>query len=202
MPSVLMLWHCWLGSRKGIRSVKNWVVGCWCGYRSGVRCRLGGWCHCYSLSLASVKSRLVLPFWYRLTWAVLDKGPLNRCVCVWWFQVCLRVVPLCVLVFNKPLRIAPIYMPSLIKEWVFKNMPAHNTHARAARAHARTHTSNSADYHCLSENDVLKHFIFCWLYSASEFCSNVACFLVHYLNQSVNQREIFFGTAIRHVQES
>ena len=25
------------------------------------------WCHCHSLSLASVKSRLVLPFWYRLT---------------------------------------------------------------------------------------------------------------------------------------
>ena len=34
------------------------------------------------LSLASVKSRLVLPFWYRLTRVVLDKGPLNVCVCV------------------------------------------------------------------------------------------------------------------------
>jgi len=33
------------------------------------------------LSLASVKSRLVLPFWYRLTRVVLDKGPLNGCVC-------------------------------------------------------------------------------------------------------------------------
>ena len=39
-------------------------------------------CHCHSLSLASVKSRLVLPFWYRLTRAVPDKGPLNGCVCV------------------------------------------------------------------------------------------------------------------------
>ena len=29
MPSVL--WRCWLGGRKGIRPVKNWVVGCWCG---------------------------------------------------------------------------------------------------------------------------------------------------------------------------
>jgi len=28
-------------------------------------------CHCYSLSLASVKSRLVSPFWYRLTWVRL-----------------------------------------------------------------------------------------------------------------------------------
>ena len=36
-------------------------------------------CHCHSLSLASVKSRLVLPFWYRLARVVLDKGPLNVC---------------------------------------------------------------------------------------------------------------------------
>ena len=40
------------------------------------------WCHCHSLSLASVKSRLVLPFWYRLTQVVLEKWPLNMCVCV------------------------------------------------------------------------------------------------------------------------
>ena len=33
------------------------------------------------LPLASVKSRLVLPFWYRLTWVVKDNGPLNVCVC-------------------------------------------------------------------------------------------------------------------------
>ena len=31
------------------------------------------------LSLASFKSRLVLPFWYRLTQVVLEKRPLNRC---------------------------------------------------------------------------------------------------------------------------
>ena len=37
---------------------------------------------CHSLSLASVKSILVLPFWYRLTWVVLKKGPLNGCMCV------------------------------------------------------------------------------------------------------------------------
>jgi len=36
-PSVL--WRCWLGGRKGIRPVKNWVVRCWRGYLSGVRCR-------------------------------------------------------------------------------------------------------------------------------------------------------------------
>ena len=44
-------------------------------------------CHCHSLSLAPVKSRLVLPFWYiyRLTWVVPDKGPLNGCACVLLF---------------------------------------------------------------------------------------------------------------------
>ena len=46
-------------------------------------CILPSWCHCHSLSLASVKSRLVLPFLYRLTWVVPEKGPLNGCVCVW-----------------------------------------------------------------------------------------------------------------------
>jgi len=35
--------------------------------------------HCHSLPLASVKSRLVLPFWYRLTQVVLVKRPLNGC---------------------------------------------------------------------------------------------------------------------------
>jgi len=37
VPSVL--WLCWLGSKKGIWHVKNWVVGCWHGYLSGARCR-------------------------------------------------------------------------------------------------------------------------------------------------------------------
>ena len=45
-------------------------------------CICPSWCHCHSLSLASVKSRLVLPFWYRLTQVVPEKGPLNGCVCV------------------------------------------------------------------------------------------------------------------------
>ena len=38
-------------------------------------------CVCVCVSLASVKSRLVLPFWYRLTRVLPDKGLLNRCVC-------------------------------------------------------------------------------------------------------------------------
>ena len=49
-------------------------------------CIRPGWCHCHSLSLAAIKSRLVLPFWYRLTWVVPDKGPLNGCMCVCMFK--------------------------------------------------------------------------------------------------------------------
>jgi len=39
-------------------------------------CDLAG---CHSLSLAPVKSRLLLPFWYRLTQVVLEQRPLNGC---------------------------------------------------------------------------------------------------------------------------
>ena len=45
-------------------------------------CIWASWCHCHSLSLASVKSRLVLPFWYWLTRVVPEKKPINGCVCV------------------------------------------------------------------------------------------------------------------------
>ena len=44
-------------------------------------CIWPSWCHCHSLSLASIKSRLVLPFWYWPTRIVLEKGPLNGCGC-------------------------------------------------------------------------------------------------------------------------
>jgi len=38
-------------------------------------CIWPSWCHCHSLSLASVKSRLVLPFWYWLMRVVAEKRP-------------------------------------------------------------------------------------------------------------------------------
>jgi len=86
LPSVL--WRCWLGSRKGIQPVKKLSGGvlAWLSDWSNVQtCILVwlSWCHCHSLSLASVKSRLVLPFWYWLTRIVPDKGLLNGCVCVY-----------------------------------------------------------------------------------------------------------------------
>ena len=81
--------------------VKNWVVGCWHSYLSGARCRLAygpADATASHSSLASVKSRLVLPFWYRLTLVVVDIRPLNVCVfvCVWMAVVSLRVVYVCV----------------------------------------------------------------------------------------------------------
>jgi len=44
-------------------------------------CVWSRWCHCHALSLASVTSRLVLAFCYRLTRVVPDKGLLNGCCC-------------------------------------------------------------------------------------------------------------------------
>ena len=45
-------------------------------------CIWPSWCHCHSLSLAPVKSRLVLSFWHQPTWVVPDKGPLSGCMSV------------------------------------------------------------------------------------------------------------------------
>jgi len=81
-PSVL--WRCWFGDRKGTQPVKNLSDGmlAWLSVCSEVQtCIRPSWCHCHSLSLASVKFRLVLPFWYWLARVVPDTGPLNVYVC-------------------------------------------------------------------------------------------------------------------------
>jgi len=60
LPSVL--WRCWLGGRKGIRPVKKLSGGvlAWLSVWSEVHtCIRPSWCRCHSLSLASLKSRLV-----------------------------------------------------------------------------------------------------------------------------------------------
>ena len=62
------------------------MLGCWRGYLSRARCRLAHGradataTHC--LCLASVKSRLVLPFWYRPTLESRKKAIKWVCVCV------------------------------------------------------------------------------------------------------------------------
>ena len=58
---------------------KNWVMRCWCGYLSGVRCRLFAHGPVDAITtpkphhIAAFKSRLILPFWYRLTHIVLEE---------------------------------------------------------------------------------------------------------------------------------
>jgi len=91
----LVLWRCWLGGRKGIRPVKNWVVTggllVWLSdWNEMQTCIWPSWCHCHSLSLSPVKSRLVLPLSNRLTWVVPGKGPLNVCslASCHWVSVC------------------------------------------------------------------------------------------------------------------
>jgi len=75
LPSVLS--HCWLGGRLS-GGVLAWLSV----WSEVLTCIWPSWCHCHSLSLASVEFRSVLPFWYRLTWVVPDKWPLNgMCVC-------------------------------------------------------------------------------------------------------------------------
>ena len=76
-----------VGRQEGHPACKKQVVGCWRGCLSGAWCRLAygpaDAIATHSPSLASVTSRLVLSFWYRLTWIVPEKGPLNVCVLVW-----------------------------------------------------------------------------------------------------------------------
>ena len=96
-----VLWRCWFGGRKGIRPVKNLSGGvlAWLSLWSEVQtCIWPSWCHCHSLSLASVKSRLVLPFWYGLTWVVPGQRAVKWvcvCVCVstpnYYLSACLLV---------------------------------------------------------------------------------------------------------------
>jgi len=71
-----------VGRQEGHPACKKLSGECWCGYLYGARCRLayGPAGATATHRLASVKSRLVLPFWYQLTRIVPDKGPLNRCL--------------------------------------------------------------------------------------------------------------------------
>ena len=54
-------------------------------------CIWSSWCRCHPQtpsSLASFKSRLVLPFWYWLTQVIMEKRPLNGCSSVHCQVVC------------------------------------------------------------------------------------------------------------------
>ena len=72
-----------VGQQKGHPACKKLSGGvlAWLSVWSEVQtCIWPSWCHCHSLS--SLKSRLVFPFLYRLTWVVPDKGQLHGSVCV------------------------------------------------------------------------------------------------------------------------
>jgi len=61
IPSVL--WHCWLGGRKGIRLVKNWVVRCWCGSPGKRAVKRVYVCVCYTVVYSRILvSSLMLDF--------------------------------------------------------------------------------------------------------------------------------------------
>jgi len=71
-----------VGWQEGHRACKklSGVVLAWLSVWDEVQiCIWPSWCYCQWLSLALVKSRLVLHFWYWLTQVVPDKGPLNEC---------------------------------------------------------------------------------------------------------------------------
>jgi len=64
------LWVCTMGMR---RTHVSPAGGDLAGGQNSKRCMWPSCYHCHSPSLASVKSRLVLRFWYRLTWVIPDK---------------------------------------------------------------------------------------------------------------------------------
>ena len=165
LPSVL--WCCWLGSGKGNRPVKNSVVGCWCGCLSWLwskvqTCIWPSWCHSHSLSLASVKSRLVLPFWYRLNWVYPEKGPLNGCVCV---RNRLSIVPN----FTPPSLLPPqgqksdkwkrwqmmISFTSILSSRSCKNSPSPGASTRDVELFAQTAARDKYSMRCPSTNSTL-----------------------------------------------
>ena len=73
-----------VGWQEGHQACKK-LVGSLHSYLSGVRCRLAygpADATATRFLLLQKKSRLVLPFWHRLTRVVVEKGPLNGCMLV------------------------------------------------------------------------------------------------------------------------
>jgi len=66
-----------LGGRKGIQPVKKqewWGAGVVVGLEQGADLHIAQLMPLPLTDSCLVKSRLVLPFWYRLTWVVPEKG--------------------------------------------------------------------------------------------------------------------------------
>jgi len=81
--SALTLLVGWQEGHPACKKLSGGILA-WLSVRSEVQtCTWPSWCYCHSLFVASVKSRLVLLFWYWLAREAPDKGPLNGCVCKW-----------------------------------------------------------------------------------------------------------------------
>ena len=77
----VVLWRCWLGGRKSIRTAKklSGEVLSWLSVWSGVQiiCIWSSWCNCHPIISCSNKIHKGLPFWCRLTQVVLEKRLLS-----------------------------------------------------------------------------------------------------------------------------
>ena len=83
LPSVL--WRCWLGGRKGIRPIKNLsdeMLAWFCLEQSANDLHMVWLMPMPTNHLCFSKIQNGLSFWYWPTQVVLEKRPLNDCVCV------------------------------------------------------------------------------------------------------------------------
>jgi len=121
-----------VGCQEENPACKNWVMMCWHGYLFGARCKW--FAHdpadatAILSSLASLKSRMVLPFWCRLTQVVLEKRPLHECMSVclglaiydctscWcpWFSSCIVIFVLSCILFKQLLDVCWLWPPYVI----------------------------------------------------------------------------------------
>ena len=85
--SALMLLVGWQEGHPACKKLSGGVLAWLSAWSEVQTCIRPSCCHRHSLSLASVKSRLVLPFWYWLNWVAPEKGPLNVCVCVYTVDI-------------------------------------------------------------------------------------------------------------------
>ena len=135
------------------------------------------WCHCHLLSLASVKSRLVLLFWYRLTRVVPEKGPLNGCMYVCMCIVFIAYQPTCLIsnYFSNFIR-TPIFLFPLCSFFsliacgrLLKHMATHTVSVSFRILHLCTVSNN---HHCW-----WKKFVYC--YNCVYFCLVFFILLLH-----------------------
>ena len=103
-----VFWCCWLGGRKGIRPVKNsGGVLAWLAVCSEVQiCIWSNWCHFHSLSIASVKSRLVLVLAHPGNpGRSPESRKMNVCLClvtvVGWHLSCVLPTDVCYILYRQ-----------------------------------------------------------------------------------------------------